>query len=129
LAIETCDQISQLAKPALLLAGRNGASLIPNEQNVSYAIIRHNVRTYRSAGVVAVLKGKHNAESEMKNLEKFQLSQDRLEGWRYFVEQTHQRAGIDAAQATQVRQTELEARETPAQLDADALAARTDPRR
>jgi hypothetical protein len=111
------------------LAGRNGASLIPNELNVSYAIIRHNVRTYRSAGVVAVLKGKHNAESEMKNLEKFQLSQDRLEGWRYFVEQTQQRAGTDATQATQVRQTELEARETPAQLDADALAARIDPRR
>lgn len=87
------------------------------------------MRTYRSAGVVAVLKGRHNAESEMKNLEEFQLSQDRLEGWRYFVEQTHQKAGTDATQATQVRQAELESRETPAQLDADAVAARNALRR
>ena len=87
------------------------------------------MRTYRSAGVVAVLKGKHCAETEMKNLENFQLSQDRLEGWRYFVEPTHQRAGTDAVEATQVRQEELESRETSAQLEADALAARADSRR
>jgi len=79
--------------------------------------------------VVAVLKGKHNAESEVKNLEEFQLSQDRLEGWRYFVEETHQKPGTDAAQATRVRQAELESRETPAQLEADAMAARADLRR
>ena len=79
--------------------------------------------------MVAVLKGKHYAEAEMKNLENFQLSQDRLEGWRYFVEPTHQRAGTDAVEATQVRQEELESRETSAQLEADALAARADSRR
>jgi hypothetical protein len=87
------------------------------------------VRTYRSAGVVAVLKGKHYAEAEMKNLENFQLSEDRLEGWRYFVEPTHQKAGTDSLEATQVRQAELESRETGAQLEADALAARADFRR
>jgi hypothetical protein len=65
----------------------------------------------------------------MKNLEELQLSQDRLDGWRYFVEQTNQRTGTDPAQASQVRQAELESRETPAQLDADALAARAALRR
>jgi hypothetical protein len=79
--------------------------------------------------VVAVLKGKHYAETEMKNLESFQLSEDRLEGWRYFVEPTHQKAGTNALEATQVRQAELESRETGAQLEADALAARADSRR
>jgi hypothetical protein len=73
------------------------------------------VRTYRSAGVIAILKGKHNAESEVKNLEDFQLSQDRHEGWRYFVEQTLQKAGTDGAEATRVRQAELERREAEAQ--------------
>lgn len=82
------------------------------------------MRTYRSAGVVAILKGRHNAESEVKKLEAFQLSQDRHEGWRYFVEQSHLKAGTDAAEATQVRQAELESRETTAQLEADAVAAR-----
>ena len=65
----------------------------------------------------------------MKNLENFQLSEDRLEGWRYFVEPTHQKAGTDSLEATQVRQAELESRETGAQLEADALAARADFRR
>jgi hypothetical protein len=65
----------------------------------------------------------------MKNLEELQFSQDRLEGWRYFIEETHQSTGTDPVLASQVRQAELESRETPAQLDADALAARNDPRR
>jgi len=81
------------------------------------------VRTFRSAGVISVLKGKVNAESEMKTLQTFQLSQDWLEGWRYFVERSCQKAGSDAAEATHARQAELESRESQAQLDADAVAA------
>ena len=101
-----------------------------DEQNSAYAIIRHNVRTYQSAGVVEVMKGKLNAESELKKLEQSQMSSDRHEGWRYFIEKTDQKVGTDPAEATLVRQAELEVRETKAQQEADSTAAlRPDPRR
>jgi len=101
-----------------------------DELSSSYAIIRHNVRTYQSAGVVEVVKGKQNAESELKKLEEFQISSDRHEGWRYFIEKTDQKVGTDPAEATLVRQAELEVRETKAQQDADSSAGvRPDTRR
>jgi len=34
-----------------------------DESSTSYVIIRHNIRTYRSAGVVEVIKGRQNAET------------------------------------------------------------------
>lgn len=80
----------------------------------SYAIIRHNVRTYQSAGVVAVIKGKHSAESELKKFEDSQDSSDRHEGWRYLIDRTNLKAGTDPAEATRHRQAELEARELKA---------------
>jgi hypothetical protein len=80
----------------------------------SYAIIRHNIRTYLSAGVVEVVKGKQNAESRVQMLEAFQGSSDHHEGWRYFAEKTHLKAGTDPAKATQQRQAELDGRESKA---------------
>jgi hypothetical protein len=91
-----------------------GPSLTRDELNSSYAIIRHNVRTYRSDGVVAVVRGKQNAELEVKKLEEFQRPADRHEGWRYFIEKTDQKAGTDPSEATRRRQTELEVRESKA---------------
>ncbi|HVI07711.1 MAG TPA: hypothetical protein VND65_05405 [Candidatus Binatia bacterium] len=85
-----------------------------DDRNISFAIIRHNVRTYRSAGVVAVVRGRHNAESGVKEFEDGQNVSDRHEGWRYFFEQTSLEAGIDPAQATQLRQAALETRESNA---------------
>jgi hypothetical protein len=80
-------------------------------------IIRHNIRTYESAGVVQVLKGLQNAETTLKNLEACQASADRHEGWRYFLEKTDLKPGMDPAQATHRRQADLETRESKAQRE------------
>lgn len=75
-------------------------------------IIRHNVRTYRSDGVVEVVKGKQNAEATVKKLEEYQSPADRHEGWRYFFEKTDMKAGVDPAKANDLRQAQLEGRES-----------------
>ena len=92
----------------------NGLSLTREELSASYAIIRHNVRTYRSDGVVEVVRGKQNAESVLKKLETSQHPPDRHEGWRYFIEKTDQKAGTNPTEATHRRQAELEVRESKA---------------
>ena len=92
----------------------HGVSLTRDESSTSYVIIRHNVRTYQSAGVVQVLKGLHNAEATLRKFEDGQTSTDRHEGWRYFIEKTDLKPGTDPAQATHRRQTDLEIRESKA---------------
>jgi hypothetical protein len=89
-------------------------SLTRNESKTLYAIIRHNVRTYISAGVVDVIQGKLNAEATVKQFELCQSSEDRHEGWRYFLEQTEIKPGTNLAEATMMRQKELELRESQA---------------
>ena len=88
--------------------------LTNDELKASYVVIRHNVRTYESAGVVEVVKGRQNAESTLKNFEAEQSSADRHEGWRYLLERSTLKAGNDPAEATELRQAELESRETKA---------------
>ena len=61
-----------------------------------------------------MVKGKRLAESTLQKLEACQDSSDRYEGWRYFIEKTDQKPGINPAEATQQRQTELEVRESKA---------------
>jgi hypothetical protein len=95
-----------------------GLSLTRDELSASYAIIRHNVRTYRSDGVVEVVRGKQNAESELKKFEESQHPSDRHEGWRYFLEKTDLKAGTDPTEATRQRQAELEVRESKALREA-----------
>jgi len=80
-------------------------------------IVRHNVRTYRSAGVVEVIKGRQNAEATVRKLEEGQGSEDRHEGWRYFFEKTDMKPGTDPEKATHLRQADLESRESKAQQD------------
>jgi len=92
----------------------NGLFLTRDNITASYAIIRHNIRTYQSAGVLAVVRGKQSAASELKKFEDSQDSSDRHEGWRYFVEKTDLQAGTDPVEATQRRQAELERRESKA---------------
>lgn len=93
---------------------RNGLFLTRDHLNDSYAIIRHNIRTYKSAGVQAVVKGKAAAESALKTFEDSQESSDRHEGWRYFIEKSELKPGTDPAEANQQRQSQLEARESKA---------------
>jgi hypothetical protein len=88
--------------------------LTQDEVKASYVVIRHNVRTYESAGVVEVVKGRQNAESALKRFESEQSSADRHEGWRYFLEKSTLKAGTDPAEATELRQAELENRESKA---------------
>ena len=107
-----------LAAQSTLRLASYGFSLTRDELSASYAIIRHNVRTYRSAGVVEVVKGKQLAESTLEKLEACQDSSDHYEGWRYFIERTDQKPGIDPIEATQRRQEELEMRESKAMQDA-----------
>ena len=64
--------------------------------------------------MVAVVGGRHNAESELKKFEDSQDSSDRHEGWRYFIDSTELKAGTDPAEANRHRQAELEARESKA---------------
>jgi len=45
-------------------------------------------------------------------LENCQSPADRHEGWRYFLEKTDLKPGMDPAQATNLRQTDLEIRES-----------------
>ncbi len=85
-----------------------------DESKGSFAVIRYNLRTYVSGGVVAVIKGKSNAETTLKNLEGQQSSEDRHEGWRYFLEKTELKAGMDPQEATSLRQVNLELRESQA---------------
>jgi hypothetical protein len=67
-----------------------------------------------SAGVVQVVRSKRDAEAALKKLEDFQGSSDQHQGWRYFIEKSHLKAGTDPAEATHLRQSDLEAREAKA---------------
>ena len=96
------------------MGANTGAHLTHDELKSCYVVIRHNVRTYESAGVVEVVKGRQNAESTLKNFENEQSSSDRHEGWRYFLEKSTLKAGTNPAEATELRQAELESRETKA---------------
>ncbi len=94
-----------------------GVPLTREDSKASYAIIRHNIRTYESGGVVLVIKGRENAEARVKHFETGQSSEDRHAGWRYFVEKSDLKAGMDPAEATNLRQMKLEMRESQAQPD------------
>jgi hypothetical protein len=54
----------------------------------------------------------------VKKFEDCQTSADRHEGWRYFIEKTDLKPGMDPAQATHRRQIDLELRESKALQEA-----------
>jgi hypothetical protein len=58
----------------------------------------------------------------VKKFQDAQGSADHHEGWRYFLEKTDLKAGLDPAKATHLRQADLEVRENKAQHDADVLS-------
>ena len=98
----------------ILVQLKKRGSLTRDESRASYAIVRYNGRTYESGGVVEVVKGRQNAEITIKQFEARQSSQDRQVGWRYFLEKSKLMAGTDPAEATHLRQMELEIRESEA---------------
>jgi len=83
-----------------------------SESKASFAIVRYNARTYDSGGVMAVIKGREEAEAALKQMERSQNSGDRDAGWRYFLEKTDLRPGMDPQKATNLRQARLELRES-----------------
>ena len=58
--------------------------------------------------------GRQNAETALRDLRDRQDSRDQQEGWRYFIEKTNLKAGMDPLQATRLRDAELEIREAQA---------------
>ena len=70
--------------------------------------------------MLAVVRGRHVAESELKKFEHSQDSSDRHAGWRYFIEKTELLPGTDPTKATQQRQAELEQRELKAMHDTNS---------
>jgi len=100
-----------------------------DESGASYAIICYNVRTYQSAGIVQVIKGLRNAETLTKRFQESQSSHDHQEGWRYVFEKTDLKPGMDPAEATRLRQEELDMRESKAMQAIDAATIRRAPLR
>jgi hypothetical protein len=92
-----------------------------DDSKASFALIRHNVRTYESGGVMAVIKGRVNAESSVGQFERSQTSEDRHAGWRYFLEKTDLKVGMNPTEATSLRQMRLEVRESEAQQISDQV--------
>jgi hypothetical protein len=85
-----------------------------NQPKAAFAIIRYNVRTYQSGGVIAVMAERGSADVAMGQLERIQPSEDRQIGWRYFVEASDLKVGMNPDEATQLRQSRLELRESEA---------------
>jgi hypothetical protein len=83
-----------------------------NDTKSSFAVVRYNARTYESGGVMMVIRGRENAEATLKQFERSQGSEERNEGWRYFLEKTDLKAGMDPQKATSLRQARLEIRES-----------------
>lgn len=59
-----------------------------------------------------MIHGRQNAEATMREYQNRQASPDAHEGWRYFLEKSDLKAGTDPAQATHLRQRDLEIRES-----------------
>jgi len=68
-----------------------------------------------------VVKGRQLAESKLQEFEAGQDPSDRHQGWRYFIEKTDQKPGIDPTEATLHRQQELEVRESTAMREMKAI--------
>jgi len=79
-----------------------------DESNSSFAIIRYNARTYEGGGVAAVVKGRDTAEATLKQIERCQDSADHDAGWRYFLEKSDLKPGMDPQEATNLRQARFD---------------------
>ena len=86
-----------------------------NKSTICFAIVRYNRLTYQSGGVMAIIRGRGKAETEVAQFESEQSIEDRFAGWGYFLEQTDFQPGMDLQKATSLRQTLQDVIETKAQ--------------
>lgn len=61
---------------------------------------------------MAIIKGRSNAEMKIEHFEGGQSNEDRNAGWRYFLERTNLKPGMDPDKATRLRQARLDIRES-----------------
>jgi hypothetical protein len=101
-------------KPDLFLKKQAVGCDMTDKSEFSFAVIRFNERTYRSAGVVAVIKGIESAQKTLNDFDWCQSPEDRRAGWRYFLEETDLRPGMDPDKATKLRQLRLDVQESQA---------------
>ena len=118
------NSVEPRGKDQIIQDADGEALLIQHESRISYAIIRHNVRTYASGGVVQVIRGQQNASRAVAQFEGSQTSNDHQDGWRYFLEETQLTPGMDAEEATRQRWREFDAREAKAMSQLNFGAAR-----
>ena len=85
-----------------------------DESKGAFAVIRFNFLTYAAGGVMAVVKGRVNSLATISQFEAGQSAEDRQAGWRYFLEKTDLKPGMDPGQATSLRQMHLDLRESEA---------------
>jgi hypothetical protein len=81
------------------------------DKSDSFAVVRFNGRTYQSGGVVAVIKGIKVAQRTLDEFDWGQSDDNRRTGWRYFLEETDLRPGMDPEKATKLRQVRLDLQE------------------
>jgi hypothetical protein len=79
-----------------------------DKSEFSFAVVRFNERTYQSGGVVAIIKGVEAAKRTLANFDWCQSEENRREGWRYFLEKTDLRPGMDPEKATKLRQVRFD---------------------
>jgi hypothetical protein len=83
-----------------------------DKSKASFAVVRFNEQTYESGGVVAVVQGIEAAQKALTACGLQQSEQNRMAGWRYFLEKTNLRAGMDPEKATKLRQMKLDLQES-----------------
>jgi hypothetical protein len=83
-----------------------------SRSKTSFAVVRFNERTYQSGGVMAVVKGTEAAEKTLNDFDWFLSDDNRRAGWRYFLEETDLRSGMDPEKATKLRQVRLDLAES-----------------
>jgi hypothetical protein len=84
---------------------------MPDQRHCSFALIRFSHNTYKSGGVMAVVRGRSAAEEALRNFEWEQDDKDRQAGWRFFLEESDLEPGIDSTKATTLREAQLDRRE------------------
>ena len=87
-------------------------SSMPDKPTTTFAIVRFNARTYDGGVVIAVIKGRANAELNLAEIQGLQETGDWSAGWRYFIEPSDLTPGMDPQEATRVRQALFERRES-----------------
>jgi hypothetical protein len=104
------EEGNKLTNPSL--PSESLGSDMTDKSGSSFAVVRFNEQTYQSGGVVAVIKGTEAAERTLNDFDCYQSEENRRAGWRYFLEKTDLRPGMDPEKATKLRQVRLDLQES-----------------